>query len=717
MGTLDVKTAFLNAPAAHDRGVVVVQPPRIFQEAEVLRDQKELWLVRKALYGLVTSPRDWCDHRDGKIRNFQWVREGRPVRVQGTPQADIWLVQEQDDRGAWTTRGAVATYVDDVLMVGEEEIIQGFIDQVKMRWKIGEPEWVKEGREPVRFLGMEIEKKGQDFIIHQRAYLESLFMEYDEQGKASLGQIKTPEEEENPQLTEVTQAQKETGELLWVAGRTRPDVCLAVSIMCQWATKRPRAVMAIGKQVRAYLRQTRGEALHISCTSDEEGEKENGLNRVEVYSDASYASSDMKSLTGIVVCVGGTPITWHTTRQAFITLSTAEAELMSLLESLICGRSAGSLMEAILGEKVQVRLHSDSTAAIAIATGTTSSWRTRHLRIRAAGLTEALKLKEVSLEHVAGTELVADGMTKQLTGQPLLNFKRSLRLRTTDEKAENIEVTRMELNGGTPDPRFLKVLGLMIVVASMVTRAEASETAKEEGNSEWWILVLLTAAIAILGDIILRVGSAGVQRWFKPKEELKVKLLHPEAILPSRGSEQAAGLDLHSTIETMVQPGDSVLIKTGIALELPRGSYGRVAPRSSLAIRGIETGAGIIDRDFRGEVKVLLRNHSDVDLRIYKGDRVAQLVVEKILEVNVNCVEELTSTARGARGFGYSAHEDLYPWAEPDDPTYQRQDLPSGGSHFSESVEDEHQSLADSDGIRWADTGARRRGCSPSGPA
>ena len=271
------------------------------------------------------------------------------MRVQATPQADIWLVQEQDDRGAWTTKGAVATYVDDVLMVGEEEIIQGFIDQVKMHWKIGEPEWVREGREPVRFLGMEIERKGQDFAIHQRAYLESLFMEYDEQGKASLGQIKTPEEEENPQLTEVTQAQKETGELLWVAGRTRPDVCLAVSIMCQWATKRPRAVMAIGKQVRAYLRQTRGEVLYISGTIEEEEENENGLNRVEVYSDASYASSDMKSLTGVVVCVGGTPITWHTTRQAFITLSTAEAELMSLLESLICGRSAGSLMEAILG--------------------------------------------------------------------------------------------------------------------------------------------------------------------------------------------------------------------------------------------------------------------------------------------------------------------------------------------------------------------------------
>ena len=226
LSTLDVKTAFLNAPAAQDRGVAVVQPPRIFQEAGVLRDQKELWLVKKALYGLVTSPRDWCDHRDGKIKNFQWVRKGQPVRVQATPQADIWLVQEQNDQNAWTTKGALATYVDDVLMVGEEEIIQGFIDQVRMHWKIGEPEWVMEGREPVRFLGMEIEKRGVNYVIHQQAYIANLLKEYDEKERSALGRIRTPEEEEQPTADQVLQAQKETGELLWVAGRTRPDLSL-----------------------------------------------------------------------------------------------------------------------------------------------------------------------------------------------------------------------------------------------------------------------------------------------------------------------------------------------------------------------------------------------------------------------------------------------------------------------------------------------------------
>ena len=148
-----------------------------------------------------------------------------------------------------------------------------------------------------------------------------------------------------------------------------------------------------------------------------------------------------------------------------------------------------------------------------------------------------------------------------------------------------------------------------------------------------------------------------------------------------------------------------MLIKTGLAIELPAGTYGRIAPRSSLAIRGIETGAGVVDRDFRGEVKVLLRNWSDDDLRVYKGDRVAQLVVERILEVGVNHVGDLSETQRGNRGFGYSAHEEAYPWAEPDDPLYQRQEQ-SGGSDLNEDDEGEIKSRDDHNGIGWADIGS-----------
>eukprot|EP00913_Durusdinium_trenchii_P023845 g22394.t1 len=257
-------------------------------------------------------------------------------------------------------------------------------------------------------------------------------------------------------------------------------------------------------------------------------------------------------------------------------------------------------------------------------------------------------------------------------GPALGRFKRALGLQ--GEEKEPVVVKKIDITKKV-DPGFTRGIGLLIAAASLLGRVEAAEVEKAESTSEWWIIVLITAAIAILVDITFRVGTSGIQKWFKPREEIRVKLLSPEARLPTRGSDQAAGLDLYSTIETLVPPGESVLIKTGIAMELPAGTYGRIAPRSSLAIRGIETGAGVVDRDFRGEVKVLLRNWSDEDLRVYKGDRVAQLVVERILEVGVRPVEDLSETQRGNRGFGYSAHEEAYPWADPHDPLYQRQEL------------------------------------------
>ena len=76
------------------------------------------------------------------------VRRQDRLPQRSTPQTDIWLIQEEDEKVGWKTKGALATYVDDVLMVGEEDIILGFIEQVQTHWKIGEPEWVVEGREP-----------------------------------------------------------------------------------------------------------------------------------------------------------------------------------------------------------------------------------------------------------------------------------------------------------------------------------------------------------------------------------------------------------------------------------------------------------------------------------------------------------------------------------------------------------------------------------------
>ncbi|PWY95705.1 dUTP diphosphatase [Aspergillus sclerotioniger CBS 115572] len=147
---------------------------------------------------------------------------------------------------------------------------------------------------------------------------------------------------------------------------------------------------------------------------------------------------------------------------------------------------------------------------------------------------------------------------------------------------------------------------------------------------------------------IPNMGSNGT-----PLPPLQVKKLTPTGRAPTRGSAFAAGYDMYSSKETVVPAKGKVLVDTGIAIAVPEGTYGRIAPRSGLASKHfIDTGAGVIDADYRGEVKVLLFNFSDVDFTIKEGDRVAQLVLERIYTPEVVVVEELAESVRGAGGFG-----------------------------------------------------------------
>ena len=131
-----------------------------------------------------------------------------------------------------------------------------------------------------------------------------------------------------------------------------------------------------------------------------------------------------------------------------------------------------------------------------------------------------------------------------------------------------------------------------------------------------------------------------------------IKLLDPSAIVPSRKSDEAAGYDICSNEDTLVPAGKNCLVSTGLSMQCPYGTYARVAPRSGLAVKGIHVGAGVIDRDYRGEVKVLLTNLSDGDFTISKGDRIAQIVLEKIDTPEPTVVESLEDTTRGDGGFG-----------------------------------------------------------------
>ncbi|MDT5296670.1 MAG: dUTP pyrophosphatase [Acidobacteriota bacterium] len=136
-------------------------------------------------------------------------------------------------------------------------------------------------------------------------------------------------------------------------------------------------------------------------------------------------------------------------------------------------------------------------------------------------------------------------------------------------------------------------------------------------------------------------------------ERLRFKRLHPEARLPTRGSPLAAGLDLYAVERATIPAGGRVAVRTGLAAAIPAGFYGRVAPRSGLAVRhGLDVLAGVIDADYRGEILCALVNHGSEPFEVEPGARVAQLVVEAIALPAPVWAEDLEETERGASGFG-----------------------------------------------------------------
>lgn len=134
---------------------------------------------------------------------------------------------------------------------------------------------------------------------------------------------------------------------------------------------------------------------------------------------------------------------------------------------------------------------------------------------------------------------------------------------------------------------------------------------------------------------------------------LFIKKLSNNATVPTRGSELAAGLDLYSAINIIIPSHGKSVVMTDISISIPEGYYGRIAPRSGLAAKHfIDVGAGVIDQDYRGNIGVVLFNFSDKEFVVKKGDRIAQLILEKILICNVQLVDDLENTNRGEGGFG-----------------------------------------------------------------
>ena len=415
-----------------------VQSVRVATEApQVMRQLgmgtgDHVWLIVGALYGLVTSPRDWQVCRDSRLPEMVWQQKGESCWMKRTQEDNLWLV-----RRGQATVGMVLVYVDDFLILGEEETVHLAVQPIATTWTCSRPTYVS-GSETVAFCGIEIRhhEESQGFERTQQAYEQELLERWPQQRSSPQIQLKVPqpdaEDEEDATIEEVREAQALTGALLWLSTRCRPELSFPVHVMAKHAVKKPKMTIANGHSIIRYL-----QCGLIYAGADWNGEwgprqqlmakRRNYL--MEVYSDVSYASAPgWKSTSGVAVYVAGAIIAWMTSSQPFVTQSTAEAELVGLSEANPCGQSVQGLLEVMLeldgsDQNLEIIMYGDNSASIGMVSGSSgASWRTRRLRIRAACLRQSLETKGWILRHLRGTELVADGMTKQLSGQPWERF-------------------------------------------------------------------------------------------------------------------------------------------------------------------------------------------------------------------------------------------------------------------------------------------------------
>ena len=233
VATLDVKTAFLNAPRTSP-SIVATEVPQVMRQLGFGTGQ-EVWLIVGALYGLVTSPRDWQKCRDEQLPQMTWIQNGEPCHLAPTNESNLWLVKKNR-----STVGLMLVYVDDFLIVGEGETVHLAVQAIEAKWTCSKPTYVSES-ETVTFCGIEIRhhEESQGFELTQQAYEQELLERWPQQRSSPQIQLKVPqpdaEDEDDATIEEIREAQALTGALLWLSTRCRPELSFPVHVMAKHA--------------------------------------------------------------------------------------------------------------------------------------------------------------------------------------------------------------------------------------------------------------------------------------------------------------------------------------------------------------------------------------------------------------------------------------------------------------------------------------------------
>ena len=428
LASTDVRGAFLLAPRSQSRRqLLVVEPPRLLTSTGLVA-LDERWICDGAMYGLDTSPADWATFRDRHLGTFRWERQTHRCHLARSPEPNIWSImgvpKEQyptpnlNDDAYANPLGFLIVYVDDVLRAGPRGVVEATLARVREEWTCSEVEWVGD-TQWLKFCGMQLRWQGDTLLLGQPDFARELLERH---GPVPGRQVPlpkidlVPEEEESPDPDAVKQCQQLLGELLWLSGRTRPDLAFAISTLSGWVTRCPRRVKELGRHVLGYLQETVDMVLSYGSCLDDQGKPNGDLRKVTLLSDASHAPQGLRGCQGILALWGNALVQWESRRQPFAALSSTEAELIGYVDALTMGESLQVILNVLehndLVEGGQFEIRGDNLSGIQLLLAPDGPWRTRHLRLRSFVLRERLAAREWQVQHIPGSELAADLLTK-----------------------------------------------------------------------------------------------------------------------------------------------------------------------------------------------------------------------------------------------------------------------------------------------------------------
>eukprot|EP00438_Fugacium_kawagutii_P029112 Skav233709 [mRNA] locus=scaffold2120:28636:35173:- [translate_table: standard] len=544
--TSDIRVAFLNAPwhseldMEEEEEIAILKPPHLLVKLGYA-EAWEWWQVTKAVYGFRKSPKKWSRHRDHTMQDMRWRTQDQGGWYYMEPTAadpNLWRIKStEDDR----LHGLVLVYVDDLMVFGCGDVIKGCLERVRQVWDLSEPEWLNP-QSPVRFLGMDVWKMKEGMFVSQESYIQDVLKRNgEEQGPVSgipitKDQVSMIEDEcPRKEAEGVRMAQKATGELMWLVTRTRPDLMFVLSKMSQATTKNPEAVIEVARQVWKYLRKTKAEGIWIRKEKNEalryeDQREEEGEEDVIVYTDSSYGPGGLESQGTVLVFYGGALAMWRSGKQSMPSLSTAESELMEAIEGMIMGDSVDAVCGEVHQKTYTKVIRIDNLAALNLLTEPSGSWRTRHLRLKAASLRWRISKMDWLPEPVPGAKQVADVGTKPLTAPRLQELKRMMGMgerKTGEEEGKCEEAKKSEESIQERLEAVGKILKVLTVI-ELIQGVAAQPSEERDGRAFFNIIMFLAIIGAMSITFMLGILTAWTWNQMRTPDPQKKKEDEPD---------------------------------------------------------------------------------------------------------------------------------------------------------------------------------------------